>query len=328
MNELHMTSAEAPAEMRPRHSYRAFILRAGLSVAIILFLFWRYDARSIFRILAREDPGYFLATVALFIAGHVIAAYRWQLLAAIVGIHGSFMEFVAIYFIGFFTNLFVPGLIAGDAARVVYLGRRHGRMSGALASIAANRAYGLLGLFWLAAAMVYLFKGGGLPVSVTRPILWIGGLSLAVHLASPWLATVIPATPGPVRRAIELIAPYLSHPFKTVLPLVLSIALQASRAVSQWLLALGLGLHVPVRPFLLVVPIASVFASLPVSLAGLGVREAVYLVLFAMVGVDRNDAVVLGLLYFAVTMLAGLTGALAFIAIDLPSRSVIPATDA
>ena len=319
-----MTTAERPAEMRAGHRYRGFILRAGLSVAIILFLLWRYDARSIFRILGRENPGYFLATVALFIAGHVIAAYRWQLLAAMVGIRGSFMEFVAIYFIGFFTNLFVPGLIAGDAARVVYLGRRHGRMARALASIAANRAYGLLGLFWFAAAMVYFFNGGGLPSSVTGPILWLGGLSLGMHLASPWLATLIVATPRPIRRAIELIAPYLSHPIKIIPPLVLSIALQASRSVSQWLLALGLGLHVAARPFLLVVPIASVFASLPVSLAGLGVREAVYLVLFGMVGVDRKDAVALGLLYFAVTMLAGLTGALAFVTTDLPARRSAP----
>jgi len=70
-----------------------------------------------------------------------------------------------------------------------------------------------------------------------------------------------------------------------------------------------------------VVPIASVFASLPVSLAGLGVREAVYLMLFQMMGIDRDDAVALGLLFFAVTMFAGLTGALAFITTDLPSRS-------
>src|SRR5258708_15953561 len=186
--EPQMTTAERAVETQPRRSYRGFILRAGLSVAIILFLFWRYDPRPILQILARENPGYFLATLSLFIAGHVIAAYRWQLLAAIVGVHGSFMEFVAIYFIGFFTNLFVPGLMAGDAARIVYLGRRHNQRSGALASIAANRAYGLLGLFWFAASMVYVFDGGGLPATVTRPILWIGALTLRGYLGSPWLA--------------------------------------------------------------------------------------------------------------------------------------------
>ena len=321
MHEPQMTTAERPVETQPPRSYRGFILRAGLSVAIILFLFWRYDPRPILQILARENPGYFLATLSLFIAGHVIAAYRWQLLAAIVGVHGSFMEFVAIYFIGFFTNLFVPGLMAGDAARIVYLGRRHNQMAGALASIAANRAYGLLGLFWFAASMVYVFDGGGLPATVTRPILWIGALTLAAYLVSPWLATLIPSTPRPVRRAIGLIAPYLHHPFKIIPPLALSFALQASRSACQWLLALGLGLDVPIRPFLLVVPIASVFASLPVSLAGLGVREAVYLVLFEMLGVDRNDAVALGLLFFATTILAGLTGALAFVTTELPSRN-------
>lgn len=322
MSELQTTTADRPSAMPPpkARGYRGFVLRLGFGVAIIFLLLWYYDARPILRILARENLGYFLATLALFIAGHVIAAYRWQLLAAIVGIRGSFTEFVAIYFVGCFTNLFLPGLLAGDAARVVYLDRRHHRMGEAIASIAATRAYGLLGLFWFAACTLYVFDGGGLPAGVTHPILWIGALTLAGHASSPWLAMLIPAMPRPVRRALGIISPYLHHPIKLLPAIGLSIALQVSRAAVQWLLALGLGLHLPLRPFLLVVPIASVFASLPVTFAGLGLREAVYLVLFEMVGIDHKDAVALGLLYFATTMLAGLTGVIAFVSTDLPSR--------
>ena len=42
-----------------RHSYRNFALRAIVGIAIVTFLVWRYDARSILGLLARERPGYF-----------------------------------------------------------------------------------------------------------------------------------------------------------------------------------------------------------------------------------------------------------------------------
>ena len=60
--------------------------------------------------------------------------------------------------------------------------------------------------------------------------------------------------------------------------------------------------------FLLIVPISGVLASLPVTLNGLGLRETAYLFLFGMAGVSRDDAIALGLLYFAATMVGGLFG--------------------
>ena len=81
--------------------------------------------------------------------------------------------------------------------------------------------------------------------------------------------------------------------------------LQAILAVCQYVLALGLGLHLPLSMFLLIVPISGVLASLPVTLNGLGLRETAYLFLFGMAGVGRDDAIALGLLYFSATMLGG-----------------------
>jgi uncharacterized membrane protein YbhN (UPF0104 family) len=95
---------------------------------------------------------------------------------------------------------------------------------------------------------------------------------------------------------------------------------QSVLAVCQYLLALGIGIDAPLTLFLLCVPIAGVFASLPLTINGLGVREGAYLVLFGMAGVDRTNAIALGLLWFACTTIGALPGALAFV--------LTPTTDA
>ena len=308
-------SASAP----PSHPYRAFIVRVGLGLAVVAVLLWRYDARPVFRVFTHERLAYFASAVALYLGGQVMSAYRWRLLAAILKVHARFSEFVAYTYIGMFTNLFVPGLLGGDAARSIYLGRPRNRMGEAVASVVADRVVGLLALFWLAAAAAIFLNYAHLPSSVITPTILVGALSLAGYLASPLVARMIHLMPRPIRRAGNIIAPYLHHPTTLLAPIALSIALQITLAVAQYLVAAGLGLGTPLSLFILCVPIANVFASLPLTLNGLGLRESAYLVLFGMAGMGKDDAIALGLLWFAVMMVSGVTGSIAFVTTPAPT---------
>ena len=326
--EQAASTPAAESAVRPAHPYRAFAIRAGLGVAVVAVLLWRYDARPIFRILSRERPACFAAAIAIYLGGQAMSAYRWRLLAAIAKVHGHYREFLAYMFVGMFTNLFVPGLLGGDAARSVYLGRRHGRIGEAIASVAADRAVGLMSLFWLAAIAALFLNFAQLPRSVIAPTVVVGAIAMAGFLAAPIVARLIHLMPRPVRRAGGLVAPYLHNPAALIPAIALSIVLQLGLAVAQYILAAGLGLAVPLSLFILCVPIANVFASLPLTLNGLGLRESAYLVLFGMAGMRKEDAIALGLLWFAATMAGGLTGAIAFVTTPAPLEVALPSEQA
>jgi hypothetical protein len=308
--------AEGPA--RAAHPYRGFLIRIGLGVAIIAFLVWHFDARPALRSLARERLGYFAATVALYVAAQALCSWRWKLLASILNLRATFSECLRYYFIGMFTNVFVPGLMGGDAARAFYLGRRRGRMGEAIASVVADRGYGLLSLFWFAALIAIGLNRGTLPPKVITPVVVMGLVTFAAYLASPLIGRLTNFAPRPVRRGLGIIAPYLHKPMAMIPAIILSLILQASLAICQFLLALGLGLHLPLAMFLLIVPIAGVLASLPLTLNGLGLRETAYLYLFGLAGAGRDDAIALGLLFFSATMLGGLFGGIAFFSTKVP----------
>jgi uncharacterized membrane protein YbhN (UPF0104 family) len=317
-----------PSGSQPAHPYRAFIVRVGLGVAVVAVLLWRYDARPVFRVFARERPAYFASAVALYLFGQVMSAYRWRLLAAILKVHATFSEFVAYTYLGMFTNLFVPGLLGGDAARSIYLGRPRNRMGEAVASVVADRVVGLLALFWLAALAAIFLNYAHLPSSVITPTILVGAIAFVGYLASPLVARMIHLMPRPIRRAGGIVAPYLHHPATLLAPIALSVALQLVLALGQYLVAAGLGLDAPLSLFILCVPIANVFASLPLTLNGLGLRESAYLVLFGMAGMAKNDAIALGLLWFAVMMVSGLTGSIAFITTPTPAAPTTAPSEA
>jgi glycosyltransferase 2 family protein len=305
---------------KPQHPYRAFAIRIGLGLTVVAGLLWYYNPRPILHTLSRESPAWFAAACGLYLAGQVMSAYRWQLLANLLGLYGPFKEFLAYYFIGVFTNLFVPGLVGGDAARAVYLGRRQARMSEAIASAIADRGLGLVALFWLAALAAIFLNFGHLPRSVTVPSTVVGLLALSGLIAGPYVARLVPLLPHQL-KGLAVVTPYLMHPLRLLPAIGLSLLLQISLAICQYMLALGLGLSAPLTLFLLCVPIANVIASVPLTLGGLGLRESAYLVLLGMGGVSKDDAIALGLLWFAATMLVGLTGAIAFVTTPTPNSS-------
>jgi len=310
---------EKVAAPNRRSSYLAFATRAGVGLLVIGFLLWHYDARPILRILGRENLGYFVATVAIYVAGQVMSAWRWQLLAAVVGVRARFGDFLGYYFVGLFTNLFVPGLLGGDALRAMYLGRKTHRLGEAVASVVADRGTGLIALFWLAALMALLIPSALAPTLI-KTIVLTGAIAFVIVLLAPLVAMILPRLPRLLRRGLGVVHPYLHRPLSMFPGFSLSFLLQASLGVAQWILARGLGLPQPLAVFLLCVPIANVAAGFPITLNGLGVRETAYLVLFGMAGMARDDAIALGLLWFAATMLGGLTGAIAFALTDFPEK--------
>ena len=301
---------------RKGHPVLGFAVRAVAGLLIVVLLLRHYDARPVLHQLGRERLAYFLAVVGIYVAGQVMSAWRWSLLGAILKIPAPFIDYLSYAFIGMFTNIFVPGLIGGDALRAVYLGRRHQRLGEAIASVAADRIVGLLGLFWMTAVAAALSVN--LPLSVTLPGIAVGVLCLVGFAGRPLIGKLAARLPARIANTTATIAPYLNRPLAMMPAIGLSVALQLALATCQWILARGLGLSAPLTLFLLCVPIANVFASLPVTLNGLGLRETAYLMLFGMAGMSKADAIALGLLWFAATALGNLTGVVAFVLTETP----------
>ena len=98
------------------------------------------------------------------------------------------------------------------------------------------------------------------------------------------------------------LTPYLRAPRTLLATLVLSFLFQAIVITVVFLNARALGLTFPVAALAVFVPLISLGAMLPLSINGLGVRDALYLLLFGRLGTPPDVAISLALLYLAVTI--------------------------
>ena len=91
-------------------------------------------------------------------------------------------------------------------------------------------------------------------------------------------------------------------------PLLLSVLVQFSGIIAVYILALGIGQHLPFLSCLIFLPLIILFTTLPVSISGLGVREGAFVLFFGLIGVKPEVATAISLSWFISTTAGSLLG--------------------
>ena len=104
---------------------------------------------------------------------------------------------------------------------------------------------------------------------------------------------------------------------------MLSVVFQAVVIGVVFLNARALRYDLPFIAVAVFVPLISLGGMIPVSVNGLGVREALYILLFGRIGASTELSVTLALLYLAVTFVASLPGGVLYALQPAPARLVV-----
>lgn len=254
---------------------------------------------------------FFLLAFVGYLAGQVLSAYKWQLLARPLGVERPLRTFVVYYFAGMYLNLFAPSTIVGDLGRGVLLAERKGNLGLALQSVLADRVSGGVMLVWVSAGGFLLFGP-----TVLSAVLCYGTIVVALLTGVSWwiLPRLIARYGSPrhrLRRTIaRVVTPYRTQTALLARVCVLALVFHLSQLGLLMLLAYALGFSVPFWYLILFVPLITILSVLPLSFSGIGVRESGYVVFLALIGIGRDEALALGLLWSAIVLGSGLVGGL------------------
>jgi glycosyltransferase 2 family protein len=266
-------------------------------------------------LLSRADWPWWLAALAVTLAGQVVAGIRWAALARPLGFDFPNRFFVRRFFEGMFFSLCLPSSIGGDVVKAVRIGSSTQLRLLAGCSVLADRLTGLSALAVLVGtAVISRNKQLGTPATCVV----FGGLLLAV-LAGFWLALAVldrvhAALPeGSARDFIARLLPYRQRPSLVLLAVGWSFLVQLAGVAAVVLVARALGVVQPALVWLSVVPLVALAMVLPISIGGFGVRENALEYLLRGYGVPSEAGVAIGLLWGMCTLLAGLVGGVLFL---------------
>ncbi len=268
-----------------------------------------------------------------------LAVIRWQLLLRIQGFRLGWARATGILFIGEFFLTFTPGLVGGDAMRIYYLVKDSPEKTvDAVTVVLMDRIMGLLALICLATTIVstrydWLRQSAASSHLVDAVLLILGGGALALILAFVVAGIGVPDTwhvPQRVREMANAFRQFAKDWRGTLGAFATTLASHACYYGSFCCAALALGhLSRPApgfRDVFDIMPIENTLTALPISFAGIGLRESLFqTLLHDLAGVPPAVGALIGAAGFSMKLLWSLPGAFVFLGHRLGRKPAAPA---
>lgn len=298
---------------------RQWIVRVVGSCLALGLIFWLLPTGEIWAAIRKVPLGLWMGVLAVFLMGHLVVAIKWWLLA----LRGSGVPFslaLRAHFAGLAANLCLPGIAGGDMVRAGLLMKASNDKPRLAVGSLADRLIDSLVLFLLACggAMFLTGSGGGIagPLLKTGLFLAAGSFLVVIGLA---FADKLPLE-GLAGKVVSAAAHFGRRPGALLLCFGLSVLVQAVFIVLNAVLARSVGLDVGLAVWFFAWPLAKLLALVPISISGLGVREAGLAALMAPFDASPAVVVAVGLLWQSVLFASGLIGALALMLSERKAR--------
>jgi uncharacterized membrane protein YbhN (UPF0104 family) len=312
MNTEEAVVSAAPArEPSSKKLWVRLAVRAGGTALILSALVAFVSPRELIEAAGRLTPELLVPTLGVYLLLHLLGSVKWQIMINAGGAGLSWKNAARCYYTGLFANTFLISLVGGDVVRAGMALKEARSKTGLLVGSLADRLFDVAGL--VAIALVGALATPSLVDQQTGRV--FRGLLVAAGIVAVGLVVlriVLPPRrlPFKVRRLLVRVRvatlAVLRRPLLVLVAVGLGIVLQASLVFMNAWLGDVCGLHLPIWAWLFAWPLAKIASMLPVSLGGLGVREAALVSLLVPFGAAAAGVVAAGLAFEAVIIIGGL----------------------
>ncbi|MDY6843420.1 MAG: lysylphosphatidylglycerol synthase transmembrane domain-containing protein [Thermodesulfobacteriota bacterium] len=296
------------------------ILKCIVSFALLSSLVIYIDMSKFFDLVKSINVSLYLMAVLIFLMSQLLSPFRWQLLLKSKEVIVSYQKLLKFYFVGMFFNLFLPSNIGGDVVKVYDLYRYTSKGTESVASVLVDRLTGVMGLttiLFIAYIGYYREIPGNELKIILIPFLVFFLLVLPASLVNSyisvrarWVANAVFCNSllEKVNHGVDTTIEYWEKKGPFVKAVLMSIVLQGSHIIVFYIIALSLGVKVPMKFFFIFVPLGMMVSMIPISINGLGIREWGFVYLFSKIGLSASFAMTLSLLWFLSVTVNGLFG--------------------
>ena len=299
-------------------------LRVGTSIALLIFIFRNVDKKSLFAIIKDSDKPLLLLAFCIFFFGYVLCLLRWEMLLKALNIRLPLKRIIISFSAGIFFSLFLPSTIGGDFMRSIDLAAHTKRPKEVVATVLLDRISGFIGLVSLA-LLATLF--GWRFIQDRSVLLYVFLITLVLVAVLLVLFNKFAYTKinkllhspgaGKIRESIKNLHQeihYFKHHKKVIIKnLILSLFIQVTAPLTFFVIALSLGLKIKLLYFFIFIPIICAITLVPISIGGLGLRDATTIFFFAKVGVVKNLSFAMSLINFLFILICGCLGGLIYV---------------
>jgi uncharacterized protein (TIRG00374 family) len=300
------------------------IIRCVVSLLAVWWVVHTNDWSKVWRNVRTMDYLWLLAGIVCFVPVLLVVSWRWRRLLGVHDVHMRVWRVFELNMIGQFFSTVGVGTTGGDVFKIFYVARAvPDRRTAVAFTVIVDRVIGLLALLFFGVALSFtklqlLFSSPDTrALTATFYLFAIAGLVGAVlaslgpyFLNLPFFLALGRKLPM-AQRAKKLFVAYdrSARAFGTnLLALVVTVPSHMSITLMGYCVLRAMHLPVDLLAFCSILAIVNMLIALPLSISGIGVREAFFTKFFALLGVQSDQAVTFSLTFFALNLLWSLAG--------------------
>jgi uncharacterized protein (TIRG00374 family) len=294
------------------------ISRVLVSAALLFAVFFFVDLDGLFERIAGLDPMWVGIALLTTLPQYFLSAARWRLTAERLGANLPFHVALSEYYLAVLTNQVLPGGVLGDAARAVRHGHRlitHDaplRYGPVIRAVIFERASGqlILLLFMLAGLFFWPAVPQGQTLSME-----IGGTALFFALIVGVLLFIL--IKGPFRHSrfgiavlgfFEQARYVLLARDVVFLQGLYSLSVLATYLFCFYCAARAIGIAMSFSEVVALVPVILLSMTIPITIAGWGIREASAAAIWGLANLTPTDGVAISVTYGIIILLSAMPG--------------------
>jgi glycosyltransferase 2 family protein len=230
------------------------------------------------------------------------------------------------HFIAAFFNQVLPSTVGGDGVRIWLLARKGAGWASATYSVLADRVVGLVVLaFIVIACLPFTFTL--VHDSIARTVLLVIGFGTVAgavvvvltgvqfrQFFNRWMLT------RHLSSALYSIAAVCRSRRSATIVLSCSVAVHLLTVTAAWCCVKAVTAPVSFAQVLFLIPPVVLISSMPISIAGWGVRESSMIIAFAYAGLSQSDGLSVSILFGALSFVVGVVGGIFWIVSGLGFR--------
>lgn len=292
------------ASGRPRRSWGRLALRLVGPILLVVVISRLGDLDVMVATITRASPLWFALALLLNPLIVHLKVERWRYLLRHLGYEYGLRRAYAAFLGSAYVGMQTPGRV-GDVLRIQYA--RHDiamPYSAGLATVVMDRLSDIYALLGFVAVGVAYFTG-----ALSRELSYVAWAGVVVTALAP-LALFVPGwadkTMGRIYRRfapeddaagmdsfLTALRSYVGRPLGVLW--VLAIVPFLLNYAQGWLLARSLGLNISFFEVMCMLAVSSLLGLIPVSVAGVGVREAFLALVFPTLGLLPTEGVAFGM---------------------------------
>ena len=282
---------------------------------VLLTLLLQLDIKATARVLLELPLGLIILAYLLFIPSLLLRTLRWRVLMAPQGIRLGFWESVNIYALAIFVGTVTPGRL-GEFIKTLYLRQKGNSFGSSFFSVFLDRMYDVIFLsIFGSGALSAFFLVGEKAASIITWIIF--GVSLGVVVLwflahgnrKEYIVKVIMAVIPPSQK-VRIVASLqdFSMGFRRAKPTALGYAFLltclawTANYSAIYLFGVAMGFDISFFAMAGIAAICALVTMLPISVMGLGTRDAALILMLGRYGISETTALAFSILILSMLL--------------------------